>query len=352
MSIFSERIQTGNDDGYKVGSGSWQGTSNIIETGRDTNDIITALRFTGVTISSGSTISNATITIRFNSGLNNSQTLKVYGIDEDNTETFSSDPTARSQTTANVSWSVTGGESSGTDVVSPNISSVIQEIIDRGGWSSGNAIGLFINNNGSEYAHDWISYEGSIDYCALLSITYTSGTTTSVTTTSTTTTSTSITTTSTTTTTMPIPPEIYGIKVLRDGVVDTSTGSITRLRDYYLNSRRTLLKIHKQGPFSMSFMGEAPGGGASDVTIEFPELKYRPFVLVYMQRMTHTPSVDTNYHLLDWSYFGATQAGENYTKIYNNKIVISYYDQDASLDEQQITALYGYYYIFAEEVRE
>lgn len=190
------------------------------------------------------------------------------------------------------------------------------------------------------------------------STTSTSTTTTSTTSTSTTSTSTSTTSTSsstsittTSTTTLPEIKTIYGAKVLKPNVPGSSNDAITNLRDYYLNSKKVLLKIHKQGSFKAQFLGKGDAGGSiTDITINFPELKSRPLVLVYMQRMTHVPDVDTDYHLLDWCYFGATQAGEHYVKVYNNKIVITYYDQDASLEGQPATALYGYYYIFEEEV--
>jgi len=58
-------------------------------------------------------------------------------------------------TAASVSWDDIAdwtAEESGPDTTSPDISTVIQEIVDRSGWASGNAINLFWLNNGSDLA--------------------------------------------------------------------------------------------------------------------------------------------------------------------------------------------------------
>ena len=77
-----------------------------------------------------------------------------------------------------------------------------------------------------------------------------------------------------------------GIKVLKQ---NKKLGT-QPLKDYFLNSEKQLLKIHKQGAFKFlvfRFTGQT-------VTVQFNELGYRPLVLVYCQRFTHdaTPVVD------------------------------------------------------------
>lgn len=137
-----------------------------------------ALRFTGVTIPQGATINSAKITFRSTdtkSGLN--IVMKIEGVDEDNTAEFTISPenTAknRTHTTANAGWNISG-QTSGTDIDTSNIGSIVQEIVDRAGWASGNAMGFWISDNGSS-SGDYIDvheYGTSTTLCALLTIDY------------------------------------------------------------------------------------------------------------------------------------------------------------------------------------
>lgn len=137
-----------------------------------------------------------------------------------------------------------------------------------------------------------------------------------------------------------------GLAVIKPGVKNA-----TQPKDYFMLSENVLLKIHKQGSFKLSTVF-----GEGTVTINFPEMKGRPLVLVYAQRFNHDgdaglgidATVDNNYHLLDWSYFGATIEGYTRTKIYNNKFVMEYLDQWAAIP--RFGSLLGYYYVFEEQV--
>lgn len=71
---------------------------------------------------------------------------KIWGIDEDNATNYAVDPSGRDLTSASVDWNgVLGGNVYRT---SPDIKTVIQELVDRDGWVSGNAIGLKWGNDG------------------------------------------------------------------------------------------------------------------------------------------------------------------------------------------------------------
>lgn len=418
MSSFSARIIAGNDDGYlqDFAGGTWRPTFNFVESGA--NQFV-ALRWQSVTIPQGATINSASITLRTpNSGSINDQSLKIRGIAEDNTSDFPTNPNARTRTTAAVNWSITGAAIN-TDYTSPDIKTIIQEIVDRAGWSSGNALGIFIDDNGSSFFLDYIAFEASSTTCALLSVDYTEATTTSTTTTSTststststtttstststststtttltstststtttststtststtttststTTTSTSTTTTSTSTTTLSTSttttststtttststtststttlPEkdFWGIKVIKPSPLDPPLSP----RNFFLNSHYKELNIHRRGAFKGTYVRF----NGMQVTVDFPPLNYRPLVLVYMQRANHDGTIDTNFHLLEWSYFGATKEGFVTVKIYNNKFVIDYSD-DLVDDFGGNYSIEGYFYVFREEVRE
>lgn len=108
-----------------------------------------ALRFPGVTVAQGTTIQSAYIEYYVGwkgTGSGNCK-FKVYGIDEDNTGELTSYPLGRpatdAVTNADISLPSTG------ERFSVNVTSQVQEILNRGGWSSGNAMGFICWNNGS-----------------------------------------------------------------------------------------------------------------------------------------------------------------------------------------------------------
>lgn len=79
--------------------------------------------------------------------------LKIYGIDEDNTETFLTDPFGRAHTSAAKDWDPTdwgGGPPYDEWIETPDVSDIIAEIVSREGWIAGNAMGFFIEDDGSE----------------------------------------------------------------------------------------------------------------------------------------------------------------------------------------------------------
>lgn len=53
--------------------------------------------------------------------------------------------------TGAISWSNIGHWSSGTTYSGPDVSSLLQAIINRAGWSSGNKIQMVCRDNGSSY---------------------------------------------------------------------------------------------------------------------------------------------------------------------------------------------------------
>jgi hypothetical protein len=82
----------------------------------------------------------------------------LYGIDEDNTSNFAGDPFARTKTTAYTSPTKDSGVGSG-NIWRVDFTNQFAEIISRNGWSSGNAMGLFMLNNANSVG----VYFGNID---------------------------------------------------------------------------------------------------------------------------------------------------------------------------------------------
>lgn len=108
-----------------------------------------AIRFQNVDIPNGETILSAQLNCYVGTKGAGSGDMKYVckGIDEDNTSEYSSSPMARTSTTASKTSQISlpsAGNYFGIDVTS-----IVQEIVNRGGWSSGNAMGFQIFNNSS-----------------------------------------------------------------------------------------------------------------------------------------------------------------------------------------------------------
>jgi hypothetical protein len=72
--------------------------------------------------------------------------VKTVGIDEDNTGDFGGSPFGRSQTSASIQNT---RDASIHDIWVYSITDIFNEIVSRGGWSSGNHMGFLLFDNGS-----------------------------------------------------------------------------------------------------------------------------------------------------------------------------------------------------------
>jgi len=141
-----------------------------------------AFRFLNVAIPQGATITAAYLTIR--ASINRSGTAvnsRIRAQAADNPITFSTlaDFDARAWTTAYVHWDNIPAWTANTDYQGPDISSVIQEIINRAGWVSGNALVILHDDfEGRSTQAGYCerlgySYDGSATYAPKLHIEYT-----------------------------------------------------------------------------------------------------------------------------------------------------------------------------------
>lgn len=107
------------------------------------------IRFANVPIEQGATIGLFTLTFNASTGrVNTVVNTKISAYDVDDATVGPVDPTEflahyAARTTAEVDWNNLGAWVHEVDYVSPDISSVIQEIVDRPGWSSGNDMEIF-----------------------------------------------------------------------------------------------------------------------------------------------------------------------------------------------------------------
>ena len=106
------------------------------------------MRFPGITIPQGTTILTAFLTVTANPSLTEgSVNSRISAEKVDNAPTFADDAAtfdARwANRTAQVNWDAIPAWTEGVAYNSPSIVAVIQEIINRAGWVSGNALVLF-----------------------------------------------------------------------------------------------------------------------------------------------------------------------------------------------------------------
>jgi len=137
------------------------------------------MRFTNITVPQSATITDAFVSLRARVTSSNATVrTNLEGEDIDNAPTFSddSDFDGRVHTTASVAWDGIGAWTAGTWYDSVNVSSIIQEIVNRGGWIGGNALVIFWMDDSSDSwaMRDARSYDYSVGTSApKLNITYT-----------------------------------------------------------------------------------------------------------------------------------------------------------------------------------
>ena len=176
--IFETRVSASSDDAEeRVNSGRVSLTSAdldmVFDTSGSQQDHIVGIRFTGVNVPPGATIQNAYIQFQTDEPDLVATSLTVRGEDVDDALPFSiatSDISSRATTSSAVSWSPaawnTVGEA-GPDQQTPNIASILQEIVNRSGWSSGNALAITITGTGERVAE---AFDGNAAGAALLHV--------------------------------------------------------------------------------------------------------------------------------------------------------------------------------------
>ena len=172
----SIRVAAKSDDAEERVSGQVSFNSSDLELVYDKGGNQTVgMRFNGVTIPQGATINSASLQFQVDEVSTNATSLTIQGEATDNAATFSTASgsiSARPKTSGAIAWSpppwATIGDA-GPDQQTPNIALVIQEIINRPGWASGNSLVILITGTGERVAE---SYNGSSSGAPLLTIDY------------------------------------------------------------------------------------------------------------------------------------------------------------------------------------
>ena len=127
-------------------------------------DQTVGLRFAGLAVPPGATISNAYVQFTTQAtGPTAVTSLTIKGEAADNPGAFTTtlgNISARATTSAAVGWSVpiwTSVGAAGQDQRTPNVATVVQQVVSRPGWANGNAIVLIITGTGRRVAHTFDS---------------------------------------------------------------------------------------------------------------------------------------------------------------------------------------------------
>jgi hypothetical protein len=138
------------------------------------SNILALIRFPNMTIPQGATINSAVLQGYFYNTSYDSVALTVAGIAADNRGAFTTTDTTPIWTTANVAVNISNVMTSGSGFYTiATVTGIVQEIVNRAGWASGNAIALGMHSQTSGdlriYAWDYSDHT----YAAKLIINYT-----------------------------------------------------------------------------------------------------------------------------------------------------------------------------------
>ena len=166
------------DDGEEFSTGKMYLNSTDLELIHDTSDQTVGMRWLGVAIPPGATITAAWIQFASKEAWSDVTNLTFAGQAADTVATFGSadfSVSSRPRTSATMSWAPVpwlAGET-GPNEKTPDMGNVIREIVSRPGWKSGNSLAVIVTGTGHRTAYAW---DGKAASAPLLHIEYTTGT--------------------------------------------------------------------------------------------------------------------------------------------------------------------------------
>ncbi len=138
----------------------------------DFNILTAGMRFRDIAVPQGAVIDSAYIRVWSHEAktAEDVANLTIYGDATDDAQTFTEDQliTARPATAATISWIVNEPWGLWTPHTTPDLSAIVQEIVDRDGWEAGNSIAFILAGEDQgpsevENAREWESYENISD---------------------------------------------------------------------------------------------------------------------------------------------------------------------------------------------
>ncbi|MCP4603573.1 MAG: hypothetical protein GY847_24155, partial [Proteobacteria bacterium] len=173
--VYNGAVSNGDNDCSEDPGAGWSrvgsGTMYIGNYSSSYDEMTFGAVFEDVNIPQGAIINTAYLSFLVVGGDEEQVESQVFGFATDDAEDFTvALPSENTQTDNVASWSIPGTLDQWQQ--SPNLAPVIQEIIDRGGWVSGNALGLAVEEAGTSgnYEVRVVSYDDDADNAARLEI--------------------------------------------------------------------------------------------------------------------------------------------------------------------------------------
>ncbi|MGC8742829.1 MAG: glycosyl hydrolase [Verrucomicrobiia bacterium] len=180
--VLTATISASQDDAEEYESGTVNLTSTDLELVNDSatgaGNQIVGLRFSDIAIPRGAIIQEAIIQFTADESQNEPTILNIFAESSDNAMPFattSRNISSRPKTRLNAIWEPAAWNAGESNLIqrTPNLAGIVQEVVSRPGWSSGNAIAFIISGNGHRTADSFDKSGGSP---ALLTIKYRSPT--------------------------------------------------------------------------------------------------------------------------------------------------------------------------------
>lgn len=164
VTAVESRVAASADDAEENASGSVSIVGSDLELGWDGSAQTLGLRFPGLAVPQGVFVRDAWIQFETDEASTSAVTLSFQAQAADDAPSFTTadeDLTSRPRAAATAGWSPpawsTAGEA-GPDQRSPDLSALVQAVVERPGWAAGNALVIFVNGDsgtGRRIARSW-----------------------------------------------------------------------------------------------------------------------------------------------------------------------------------------------------
>ncbi|MDO6461387.1 PilC/PilY family type IV pilus protein [Granulosicoccaceae sp. 1_MG-2023] len=169
-------IAVDSDDVEQDANGDMTFSSNDIELGHDGSlENSSGLRFRDITVPQGATITGATLEMTARQEHDNNISVTISAHNTADAGAFSAVDyylDSLDRTSASVDWYNLAAVEEGDGLVSPDISSVIQELVNKSDWENGNSISLLIDYKSGTGTRKMYAYADSPTKVARLNISY------------------------------------------------------------------------------------------------------------------------------------------------------------------------------------
>ncbi len=177
VSVASQVNASSNDAEEAISGGSMDLTSSDLELGADGSTLqYAAMRFNNIAIPQGASILNAYVEFEVDETGSDPTSVLIKGQATDNAPAFTAangNISSRARTNAQVAWNnIPPWTTLNAKWQTPNLAPIIQEIVSRSGWASGNSIAIILSGSGRRTAE---AYDGEIPAAPRLVIQYATG---------------------------------------------------------------------------------------------------------------------------------------------------------------------------------